>query len=285
MKYQVLLLALFHSGPTIGLPIMSTVLVSTSSSCSDNYLVADQDYTLVSYAINRNGEAHFGFDHSNSLPKLYFMESEKPMCSLFDKSRRCLNQVFADHVCSCEALIRDQFYRLTVNITAKLKYSWKSLALKWMAAGTSEIAESVPLTLKEVREGCPQMELVSIHMSFNVKHNFLVPGEDTITVAFQVSGNNSVHSFRGELGPQFVYTTTDGKKQIGCTGFDPPNGSCTDRAGIRDACSCVPVSPPGTYLLTFTKTAQKNMSGQSVRLVWPGLPELRSVECHLPPIR
>ena len=34
-------------------------------------------------------------------------------------------------------------------------------------------------------------------------------GEDTTVIQFEVSGNNSVHSFVGENGPQFFYTTTD----------------------------------------------------------------------------
>ena len=34
-------------------------------------------------------------------------------------------------------------------------------------------------------------------------------GEDTTVFQFEVSGNNSVHSFVGENGPQFYYTTTD----------------------------------------------------------------------------
>ena len=35
-------------------------------------------------------------------------------------------------------------------------------------------------------------------------------GEDTSVIEFEVSGNNSVHSFIGKNGPQFFYTTTDG---------------------------------------------------------------------------
>ena len=41
--------------------------------------------------------------------------------------------------------------------------------------------------------------------------NFLVAGEDTTVIEFEVSGNNSVQSFVGINGPQFYYTTTDGK--------------------------------------------------------------------------
>ncbi|KAK3739081.1 hypothetical protein RRG08_049205 [Elysia crispata] len=54
-----------------------------------------------------------------------------------------------------------------------------------------------------------KIELLSFQSSFNDNEDFLVAGEDTTVIQFEVSGNNSVHSFGGENGPQFYCTTTD----------------------------------------------------------------------------
>ncbi|KAK3756973.1 hypothetical protein RRG08_041326 [Elysia crispata] len=78
-----------------------------------------------------------------------------------------------------------------------------------------------------------KIELLSFQSSFNDNEDFLVAGEDTTVIQFEVSGNNSVHSFDGENGPQFYYTTTDMASHLGCLGFGPG----TKRTGVRDACS------------------------------------------------
>ncbi|KAK3757805.1 hypothetical protein RRG08_063069 [Elysia crispata] len=82
-----------------------------------------------------------------------------------------------------------------------------------------------------------KIKFLRFQSSFKNNRGFLVAGEDTSVIEFEVSGNNSVHAFIGKNGPQFFYTTTDGVSHKGCMGFDPDTGSCTNRKGVRDACS------------------------------------------------
>ena len=46
--------------------------------------------------------------------------------------------------------------------------------------------------------------------SSNENKGFIVAEEDRTFIQFEVSGSNSVHSFKGIDGPQFYYTTRDG---------------------------------------------------------------------------
>ncbi|KAK3729746.1 hypothetical protein RRG08_022059, partial [Elysia crispata] len=82
----------------------------------------------------------------------------------------------------------------------------------------------------------PKIKFLRIWSS-NENKGFIVAEEDITFIQFEVSGGNSVHSFKGIDGPEFYYTTTDGVSYKGCSGFEPSNGSCLTRKGVRDACS------------------------------------------------
>ncbi|KAK3780481.1 hypothetical protein RRG08_041338, partial [Elysia crispata] len=131
---------------------------------------------------------------------------------------------------------------------------------------------------------CPKIELLSFQSSFKENEDFLVAGEDTTVIQFEVSGNNSVHSFDGKNGPQFYFTTTDMVSHEGCLGFDPDTGSCTKRTGVRDACSCE-MKTSNKYWLSYTKTATLDTSRATVYLLWPGKPDLRSDNYTFPEIK
>ena len=55
-----------------------------------------------------------------------------------------------------------------------------------------------------------KFRFIDFKSSFGTDAEFLVAGEDYSVIQFDVSGNNSVHSFLGENGPQFHYTTANG---------------------------------------------------------------------------
>ncbi|KAK3704305.1 hypothetical protein RRG08_035961 [Elysia crispata] len=129
-----------------------------------------------------------------------------------------------------------------------------------------------------------KIKFLRFQSSISDNQDFLVAGEDTTVIQFEVSGNNSVHSFVGINGPQFYYTTTDGVSHKGCMGFDLDTGSCTNRAGVRDACSCE-MQTSEKYWLSYTKTATVSTSGGTVYLLWPGNPDLRSDNYTFPEIR
>ncbi|KAK3804052.1 hypothetical protein RRG08_028970 [Elysia crispata] len=114
--------------------------------------------------------------------------------------------------------------------------------------------------------------------------DFLVAGEDTTDIQFEVSGNNSVHTYGEMDGPQLYYTTTDGVPHKGCMGFDPGTGSCPNSRTVRDACSCE-MKNSSKYWLSYTKTATVDTSRATVYLVWPGQPVLRSDNYTFPEIR
>ncbi|KAK3776949.1 hypothetical protein RRG08_042308 [Elysia crispata] len=120
--------------------------------------------------------------------------------------------------------------------------------------------------------------------SSNDFEDFSVAEKDTTVIQFLVSGNNSVHSFNGINGPQFYFTTKDNVSVKGCLGFDNDTGSCTNRPGVRDACSCEMLTST-VYLLSYTITASHNTSGATVYLLWPGKPDLRSGNYTLPELR
>ncbi|KAK3759816.1 hypothetical protein RRG08_018602, partial [Elysia crispata] len=128
--------------------------------------------------------------------------------------------------------------------------------------------------------GTAKIELLSFQSSFNDNEDFLVAGEDTTVIQFEVSGNNSVHSFDGESGPQFYYTTTDMASHLGCLGFDPG----TKRTGVRDACSCE-MKTSNKFWLSYTRKATLDISRATVYLLWPGKPDLRSENYTFPEIR
>ncbi|KAK3781975.1 hypothetical protein RRG08_041350 [Elysia crispata] len=120
--------------------------------------------------------------------------------------------------------------------------------------------------------------------SSNENKGFIVAEEDRTFIQFEVSGSNSVHSFKGIDGPQFYYTTIDGVSHKGCMGFEPSDGSCITRQRIRDACSCEMLTS-NIYRLSYIKTATLNTSGATVYLLWPGKPDLRSDNYTFPEIR
>ena len=66
-----------------------------------------------------------------------------------------------------------------------------------------------PTTLFLCCKSPAKVEFLNFQSSFNTDEDFLVAGEDTTVIQFEVSGNNSVHTFDGKNGPQFYYTTTD----------------------------------------------------------------------------
>ncbi|KAK3757804.1 hypothetical protein RRG08_063068, partial [Elysia crispata] len=129
-----------------------------------------------------------------------------------------------------------------------------------------------------------KIKFLRFQSSFKNNRGFLVAGEDTSVIEFEVSGNNSVHAFIGKNGPQFYYTTTDGVSHKGCMGFDPDTGSCTNRKGVRDACSCE-IQTSNIYRLSYTKTATLDTNRGSVYFLWPGKPNLRSDNYTFPEIK
>ncbi|KAK3756968.1 hypothetical protein RRG08_041321 [Elysia crispata] len=130
---------------------------------------------------------------------------------------------------------------------------------------------------------CAKIKFLRIWSS-NENKGFIVAEEDSTFIQFEVSGGNSVHSFKGVDGPEFYYTTTDGVSYKGCSGFEPSNGSCLTRKGVRDACSCEMLTS-NMYRLSYTKTATLDTSGATVYLLWPGTPDLRSDNYTFPEIR
>ena len=53
-------------------------------------------------------------------------------------------------------------------------------------------------------------DTISENLSSYENNGFIVGKEDSTFIQFEVSGSNSVHSFKGIDGPQFYYTATDG---------------------------------------------------------------------------
>ena len=55
-----------------------------------------------------------------------------------------------------------------------------------------------------------KIKFLRMQSSSNENKGFIVAEEDRTFIQFEVSGSNSVHSFKGIDGPQFYYTTIDG---------------------------------------------------------------------------
>ncbi|KAK3780469.1 hypothetical protein RRG08_024319 [Elysia crispata] len=263
-------------------PRFTPVRFASTNSCSDTYLVAGVDYILSQFKA-AGSNATYPFNDSSTGPRFYFTNTtgKNPnfACGVFDRgTNKCTDRTGKPNSCSCFEVQVSRIYRFTYNMTAHRELSKQQIWMVW--PGPPEIA-SEPYDIPEIRA---KIELHGFESSFQTSQDFLVAGEDSTLIQIDVSGNNSVHALSGTHGPKFYYTTTDGVSHEGCLGFDPHSGSCTRRAGVRDACSCE-MRTRGIYRLSYIKTATANTSRATVYLLWPGNPDLRSDNFTFPEIR
>ncbi|KAK3746317.1 hypothetical protein RRG08_022182, partial [Elysia crispata] len=278
-----------------GDPLLTSIRFEYTETCSDSYLVEEQDILLFEFEAKGNNSAYpFNYDRG---PKLIYTHESSTgpysPCRLFQRgTNACEDNLGEPNKCSCVEVQASRVYRFILNLTAHRFFSKKSVWMEWPGPPTilsksykiPEI-EALNATVCDifVSVSCPKIKFLRFQSPLNDHKDFLVAGEDTTVIQFEVSGNNSVHSFMGKDGPQFYYTTTDGVAHKGCLGFDPDTGSCTKRTGVRDACSCE-MKNSTKYWLSYNKTATVNTSRATVYLVWPGRPDLRSDSYTFPEI-
>ncbi|KAK3796331.1 hypothetical protein RRG08_047334 [Elysia crispata] len=283
MDWAIVLSLLFHVlRSALSNPMFTQKNFEYTKSCSDDYLVEGKDFLLFEFEATGSNST-YPFNQGFRGPKFYFTStaSNVPVspCSAFDIiSNTCTNRQGTSNTCSCLEVQTARVYRFIFNKTAERILSNQSVWIEW--PGPPAIF-SKSYQIPEIRA---KVEFLNFQSSFNTDEDFLVAGEDTTVIQFEVSGNNSVHTFDGKNGPQFYYTTTDMVSHEGCLGFDPGTGSCTKRTGVRDACSCE-MKTSNKYWLSYTKTATLDTSRATVYLLWPGTPDLRSDNYTFPEIK
>ncbi|GFO29970.1 nuclease harbi1, partial [Plakobranchus ocellatus] len=161
---------------------------------------------------------------------------------------------------------------------------WKALILLYLLVGISKAQNA-------------SVKVVTNISSYLCTDQYLVVGEDTVTCAWELSGNNSVYTYNEFDRPRIRMRTFtvlhDGSLQLlndalPCTPFDSPkNGFCNKVNRYNPACSCEVVGPH-VYRVKYVHTL-KDVSESRGRfiLLWPSLKLTGHIEkvCYIPEVK
>ncbi|GFR90555.1 hypothetical protein ElyMa_002570600 [Elysia marginata] len=126
------------------------------------------------------------------------------------------------------------------------------------------------------------MSFVKFSSTFKKSQEFLVAGEDSTVLVFDVYGINNI--LKSGNAPQFYYVTSDGVEHKGCKSFDRDTGTCINQTRTNDRCSCRETTQC-VYRISYTLSARQYVNNATVYLLWPGEADLRSDNFTLPEIR
>ncbi|GFS19134.1 hypothetical protein ElyMa_001538300 [Elysia marginata] len=256
-----------------GSPTIKLLEQKATTSC-DNFQLAGQDYTLLKYYVSgaNSGYQMGGF----TAPILIDLPAENTMCNFFDfYNDNCTRT----QKCWCEE-IRPGEYHFTYNKTADADTSNATVVMQW--SGRPGALYSDQYTFHFVYTA--EMGFVKFSSTFKKSQEFLVAGEDSTELEFDVYGGEIYNIPESGNAPQFYYVTTDGVEHKGCPSFDRDTGICFNQTRTNDRCSCRKKSRC-VYRISYTLSARQYVSNATVYLLWPGKANLRSEDFKLPQIR
>ncbi|GFS25599.1 hypothetical protein ElyMa_007030900 [Elysia marginata] len=83
------------------------------------------------------------------------------------------------------------------------------------------------------------MTFIKFSSTFKRSQEFLVAGEDSTLLEFDVYGSEINNIPESGNAPQFYYVTFDGVEHKGCKSFDRDTGTCINQTRTNDRCSCM----------------------------------------------
>ncbi|GFR59557.1 hypothetical protein ElyMa_000056400 [Elysia marginata] len=134
------------------------------------------------------------------------------------------------------------------------------------------------------RTGSTEISFIKFSSTFKKSQEFLVAGEDSTVLEFDVYGGEIYNIPESGNAPQFYYVTSDGVEHKGCASFDRDTGNCINQTRSNDRCSCKKTSRC-VYRISYTLPARQYVNNATVYLLWPGEADLRSDNFTLPQIR
>ncbi|GFR89704.1 hypothetical protein ElyMa_004285800 [Elysia marginata] len=195
------------------------------------------------------------------------------ICLLIDTyTGACLRLERADSICLCEKISADE-YHLTYNATSDTKTSNLNVSMIWYGRVGKDALLSDPYTFKQVITA--KMSFIKFSSTFKKSQDFLVAGEDSTVLEFDVYGGEIYNIPDNGNAPQFYYVTNDGVEHKGCASFDRDTGTCINQTRTNDRCSCRKTSRC-VYRISYTLSARQYVSKATVYLLWPGKANLRS---------
>ncbi|GFO03050.1 hypothetical protein PoB_002955500 [Plakobranchus ocellatus] len=125
----------------------------------------------------------------------------------------------------------------------------------------------------------PSMKVLTNSSSFLCTDEYLVVGEDFVTLEVELSGNNSDYTYTVFDGPRFRI------HEVICQPFlAPVDGFCLKRDIVdTTGCSCKLVGPQIYRVKTVYRI--KNVNETRVLLLWPSLSGAVNVTHYLPEIQ
>ncbi|GFS19136.1 hypothetical protein ElyMa_001538400 [Elysia marginata] len=256
-----------------GSPTVKLLEHKAKTSC-DNFQLPEQDYTQLTYYITGEN-SDFQIEEFIG-PNVIDLPDENPVCSLIDSMT---DKFTRTEKCWGEE-IRPGEYHLIYNKTAGADTSNVTVVLKW----TRKIGDSIysePYTFHEVYTA--EVSFFKFSSTFKKSQEFLVAGEDSTELEFDVYGSEIYNIPESGNAPQFYYVTTDGVEHKGCPSFDRDTGICINQTRTNDRCSCRKTSRC-VYRISYTLSARQYVSNATVYLLWPGKANLRSEDFKLPQI-
>ncbi|GFS03238.1 hypothetical protein ElyMa_004626900 [Elysia marginata] len=180
-----------------GSPTIRLLEQKATTSC-DNFQLAGQDYTLLKYYTSgANSEYQMG---RFTAPILIDLPAENFICAVIDphtgnctRSRKCL----------CEEISPGE-YHFTYNKTADADTSNATVVMQWSGIGGTLHSDQYTFHFVYTAE----MSFIKLNSSFKRSQEFLVAGEDSTELEFDVYGIYNIPESGN--APQFYYVTTDG---------------------------------------------------------------------------
>ncbi|GFS10240.1 hypothetical protein ElyMa_003056300 [Elysia marginata] len=179
--------------------------------------------------------------------------------------------------CWCEE-IRPGEYHFTYNKTADADTSNYTVVMQWSGRGYPVLSDTY--TFHKVYTA--EMTFIKFSSTFKKSQEFLVAGEDSTVLEFDVYGIYNIPE--SVNAPQFYYVTTDGVEHKGCESFDRDTGTCFNQTRTNDRCACRKTGRC-VYRISYTLSARQYVSNATVYLFWPGEADVRSDNFTLPQIR
>ncbi|GFR70909.1 hypothetical protein ElyMa_005665100, partial [Elysia marginata] len=170
-------------------------------------------------------------------------------------------------------------YHLTYNKTADEDTSNVTVVMHWSGKKGDPIRLDT-YTFHEVYTA--KMSFIKFSSTFKRSQEFLVAGEDSTVLEFDVYGIYKIPESGN--APQFYYVTYDGVEHKGCKSFDSDTGTCINQTRTNDRCFCRETTRC-VYRISYTLSARQYVSNATVYLLWPGKADLRSDNFTLPQIR
>ncbi|GFS05032.1 hypothetical protein ElyMa_002927100, partial [Elysia marginata] len=128
------------------------------------------------------------------------------------------------------------------------------------------------------------VSFIKFSSTFKKSQEFLVAGEDSTVLEFDVNRSEINSIPESGNAPQFFYVTSDGVEHKGCESFDRDTGTCINQTRTNDRCSCRKTGRC-VYRISYTLSARQYVNNATVYLLWPGEADLRSANFILPEIR